>query len=43
MIRNIIALLSIINERGEHIDIAKGKHKLPLTWKEFKKYNKYNG
>lgn len=41
MIRNIIALLSIIDSDKENIAIAKGKYKLPMSWKEFKKYRKY--
>jgi hypothetical protein len=41
MIKNLIALLTIIDSEGECIDIAKGKNKLPLTLKEFKKYRKY--
>jgi len=33
--RNIIALLQIVPKgKSEIIDIAKGKHKLPLTLKE---------
>lgn len=41
MIRNIIALLSIVDGDTENIQIAKGKYKLPMSWKEFKKYRKY--
>jgi hypothetical protein len=41
MIRNIIALLQLIDGDTENIAIAKGKNKLPLTIKEFKKYRKW--
>jgi len=37
--RNIIALLQIVPKgKSELIDIAKGKYKLPLTFKEARKW-----
>jgi len=40
MIENIITLLEVAKEqniRGENIDIALGKYKLPLSFKDIKK------
>lgn len=41
MIRNLIALLSLIDSDNDIIATAKGKNKLPLTMKEFKKYRRW--
>ena len=41
MIRNLIALLSLIDSDNDIIATAKGKNKLPLTMKEFKKYRSF--
>lgn len=41
MIKNLIALLSLIESDNELIATAKGKNKLPLTIQEFKKYKRW--
>lgn len=41
MIKNLIALLTLIDSDEGNIALAKGKNKLPLTLKEFKKYRRW--
>lgn len=36
MIKNILEMLPLVKE-GKYVEIAKGKNKLPTSWKEFTK------